>query len=319
MSHPIVLDFERPVVELERKIEELRGLSGGSTDLVAEIERLEEKAEALRTKVFDKLTPWQQVLLARHPERPRPHEVLDAVVEDFVELHGDRIGADDPGVIAGLGYCDRRKVAVLAHGRGRRRGAGRRHTALPSPSGLRKALRLVELAARFELPLINLLDVTDDGAADPRAAALGPPSSDLLAALMRLPSPTVAVVTGEAYGTAAMCFAAVDRLLMLRHAICAPVTPETCAMLELGDADRAEDAATALRLTAEDGQAVGFCDAIVTEPRGGAHRDPAACTESLLAAFRRQLAALADVGAEERIAARQARLETLGQLVAVSG
>jgi len=318
MTLSVVLDFERPVVELERKIEELQGLSAGSADLLGEVARLEKKANALRAKIYGSLSPWQRVQLARHPARPRPHALVPRVIEDFVELAGDRITGDDPGILAGLGYLDRRSVAVLAHGRGRLCGGGRRWTGPPDAGGLRKARRLVDLAQRFSLPLLTFVDVADDERRSGlRAARTAEPLAGLLAALCELESPGVSVITGEAYGAAAMALLAPDRVLMLEYAVCAPLPPERCAIREHGNADRAEQIAASLRLTAEDVRAVGLCDDVVPEPPGGAHRSLEQCAELLGTALRRGLTALESVGTAARLDARRFRLETLGQLVAV--
>ncbi len=318
MTLPVVLDFERPVVELERKIEELQGLAAGSTDLVAEISRLERKAEALRTKVFGNLSPWQRVQLARHPARPRPHDLVKRVVSDFMELQGDRVARDDPGVLAGLGYLERRPVAVLAHGRGRLAPGGRRWTGPPDAGGLRKALRLVDLAQRFELPVITFVDVADDERRSGlRAARTAAPQAELLSALCGLRTPAVSVITGEAYGAAAVALLALDRVLMLEHAVCAPLPPERCAIREHGGTEKTELMAANLRLAAEDIEAVGLCDHVLPEPAGGAHRKPAEAAETVGAALRRQLTVLDALDSPERLEARQERLETLGRLVAL--
>jgi acetyl-CoA carboxylase carboxyl transferase subunit alpha len=305
-------------VELERKIAELSGLAADSADLKAEIDRLEGKAQTLRRKIFGNLTPWQRVQLARHPARPRPHELVGRVIADFVELRGDRVSRDDPGVLAGLGYLQRRAVAVLAHGRGRLAPGGRRWTGPPDAGGLRKALRVVDLAQRFELPVITFVDVADDERRSGlRAARTAEPLAALLAALTELETPGVSVITGEAYGAAAMGLLALDRVLMMEHAVCAPLPPERCAIREHGGVERTERMAANLRLTAEDIKAVGLCDVVLDEPAGGAHRRPEEAADTLAAALRRQLTALDSVEIKDRVEARRDRLETLGQLVAL--
>lgn len=317
MTLPVVLDFERPVVELERKIEELTGLAAGSTDLRAEITRLEKKAEVLRAKVFGNLSAWQRVQLARHPARPRPHELVADVIDDFVELQGDRVTGEDPGILSGLGYLERRAVAVLAHGRGRPVSGSRRWTGPPDAAGLRKARRLVDLAQRFSLPLLTFVDVADDERRSGlRAARTAAPLASLLAALTALDTPVVSVITGEAYGAAAMALLGLDRILMLEHAVCAPVPPERCAIREHGGPERAEQIAKGLRLTAEDVRALGLCDEVISEPPGGGHRHRDQLVETLIAALRRELTALDSVDARDRLAARETRLEELGRLVA---
>ncbi len=316
MTLPVVLDFERPVMELERKIEALAAQAGGSADLLAEITRLERKAKDLRAKIFKKLSPWQRVQLARHPARPRPHDVVPRVIEDFVELQGDRVTGDDPGILAGLGTLDRQGVAVLAHGRGRSVRGGRRWTGPPDAGGLRKARRLVDLAQRFSLPLLTFVDVADDERRSGlRAARTAEPLAGLLTALFELRTPGVSVILGEAYGAAAMALLAMDRVIMLEYAVCAPLPPERCAIREHGEHGQAEAMASSLRLAADDVRAVGLCDDVISEPPGGAHRSHDRAAEIIRTALCRQLTALASVETADRLDARRTRLETLGQLV----
>jgi len=318
MTHPVVLEFERPLVELERKIHEREARGEGGAEHVAELERLRRKADAVRRKILEQLTPWQRVQIARHPGRPRPFEVVSHLVQDFVELSGDRVLGEDAGLVAGLGFLDRRRVALLAHGRGRAGAGGRRWTLPPTAVGLRKASRVVELAARFDLPLITLVDTAADDAVDPLAEArLGPALTELLALLADLPGPSVAVILGEAYGTQGVALALADRILCLEHAVCAPVAPEDCALLEVGDSSRASVAAANLRLTAEDAQTLGFADAVIPEPPGGAHHAPKILHEQLGSTLRRELASLRSRPVEDRLAARRARLQTLTRLIAV--
>lgn len=316
MTRSRTLDFERPIVEIERKIDELRGLAAGTAELAAEIERLERRAEERRAKVFGRLTPWQRVQLARHLARPRPAYLLTRLVDEFTELFGDRHGGDDPGLVAGLGFLDRRPVAVLAHGRGRRVGEGRRWSDPPVAAGLRKACRVAELAGRFDLPLCTVVDVASDGgAAQP---GLGPVLWELGALLAELPTPTCAVITGECYGPLGWALVQADRVLMARYAVAAPVTPETCAATAFARPDQIEAAAASLRLSAEDVHAQGLCDEVLEEPPGGAHRDPGRLASTLATALRRRLGELAAQDPQERIEHRRARLASLGQLIAVS-
>ncbi len=318
MTLSVVLDFERPVLELERKIEDLQGQAARGADLVTEITRLERKAEKLRAKTFKGLSPWQRVQLARHPARPRPHDLVPRVIEDFVELQGDRVTRDDPGILAGLGSLDRRSVAVLAHGRGRPAPGGRRWTGPPDAGGLRKARRLVDLAQRFSLPLVTFVDVADDERRSGlRATRTAEPMAGLLTALMGLGTPSVSVITGEAYGAAAMALMALDRVVMLQYAVCAPLPPERCAIREHGEPGRAEALASTLRLTADDAHAVGLCDDVINEPPGGAHRSHRQAAKSVRVALVRGVTALESVDPAQRLDDRRTRLETLGQLVAV--
>ncbi len=317
MSHPIVLDFERPLLSLERRIHELEARTAADAEDVAELERLRRKADAERRRLQQSLTPWQRVQIARHPGRPRPAELLESLVQDFVELHGDRVEADDAALLCGLGYLQRRRVAVLCHGRGRAGDGDRPLSRLPSAAGLRKAARVVELAARFELPLLTLVDTAFDALPDPaQDAAAGPPLTELATLLLDLPGPSLAVVVGEAYGEIGLGLTVADRVLCLENAICAPVTPERAARVEHGDPSRADELAAPLRLTAEDAQTLGLADAQVPEPPGGAHRDPERLRDELASAVQRELTGLRARPPAERAAGRRARLDALTALVA---
>jgi acetyl-CoA carboxylase carboxyl transferase subunit alpha len=310
MPHPVLLEFERPILELERRIQELQDHPEPGSAVAPELVRLREKAEALRQKVYGALTPWQRVQIARHPSRPRPAELIHKVLEDFVELRGDRATAEDPGLLAGLGFWARQRAAVLAHGRGRTGAFGGPWVAPPSAAGLRKAARLVELAARFGLPLVSLIDTARDGQAEP--APLGPAVAELAALLTDLPTPSVALVLGEAYGEAGLVLAIADRVLACEHSVLAPLAPETVARLEHEDPSRARELAEALRPTAADAVAAGLVDRLVPEPPGGAHHDPEAAVAEVDRAVRRELVALGALAPEARTAGRRARLEALG-------
>lgn len=309
MPHPVLLPFERPLVELERRIQALAEHPEPGGAAAPELARLRQQAEALRQKIYGGLTPWQRVQIARHPSRPRPADVVAAVVEDLVELRGDRASGEDPALLAGLGFWARQRVAVLAHGRGRTGGFGGPLLTLPTAAGLRKAGRLVELAARFRLPLVALIDTPGDDLS--LAAPLGPAVLELGALLADLPTPSVAVVLGEAYGEAGLVLALADRLLACEHAILAPVAPETAAALEHDDPSRAGDLAPTLRPVAGDAVTAGLVDRLVPEPQGGAHRDPGAAIAEVDRAVRRELTTLAAEPAEDRLARRLARWDAL--------
>lgn len=325
--HPVVLAFERPLLALEREIHELEAGSGDRAS-TARLERLRKELATERSAVLEHLTPWQRVQIARHPGRLRPHEVCGQVLEGFLELHGDRISADDPGVVAGLGYLGRRRVAVVGHGRGRPGPDGRGWSQLPSAAGLRKAARVAELAARFQLPLLLLVDTpaarqvdSPEGSASALSSVSPGAASalvDLMGVLLDLPPPSLCVVLGESYGEHGVALMAADRVIFCEHAVCAPAPPEACAAAEIAAAGQPsakpehwEQAAEALGLTAADAVETGLADAVVEEPLGGAHRDPARMRETLQTVLGRDLGALRDADPEARLGARRARWEGL--------
>lgn len=310
MTHPVLLELERPIVELERRIQELETHPEPGAAVSGDLERLRQKAEALRQKIYGNLTPWQRVQILRHPSRPRPTDLVGSALTDVVELRGDRVTGEDPGLFAGLGYWDRQAVAFLGHGRGRSGTSGGPWVAPPTAAGYRKASRLVELAARFGLPLVTAVDSTSDGSDE----TAGPSMVELASLLTDLPTPSVSVLMGEAYGEASLLLALTDRVLALEHCLIAPLAPERVALLSLGDASRAQEAAAALRPTAENAREVGLADHILPEPQGGAHHHRTAAIAEIRAAVRRELQALGALPTETRVETRRARLQGITQL-----
>lgn len=315
--HPVVLTFERPLLALEREIHELEAGAGDRAS-TARLERLRGQLAQERAAVLEHLSPWQRVQVARHPGRVRPFVVCQQVLEGFLELHGDRIAGDDPGVVAGLGYVGRRRVAVVGHGRGRPGPDGRGWSRLPGAAGLRKASRVAELAARFHLPLLLLVDtpamLPEDRAIPPVSPGAAAAVLDLIGVLLDFPPPSLCLVLGESYGEHGAALMAADRVLFCEHAVCAPASPEACAAADAAHAggpaaqpEHWERMAEALELTARDAEQAGLADAVVEEPLGGAHRDPAAMRETLRTVIGRDLGLLRDASAETRLAARRDR------------
>jgi acetyl-CoA carboxylase carboxyl transferase subunit alpha len=270
------LDFEKPLAELEGKIEELRHLAnGGDINIADEVGRLETKVDRLLRQTYAKLTPWQKVQLARHPDRPHGKDYIAGLVTDFTPLAGDRSFAEDHAIIGGLGRFRGRSVVVLAHEKGADTEARVRHNfGMARPEGYRKARRLMELAERFHLPVITFVDTAGaypgiDAEARGQAEAI----ARSVEACLQIKVPLVATVIGEGGSGGAIALAAGNKVLMLEHAVYSVISPEGCASILWRSAENAQDAAEALRLTAQDLLRLGVIDGIVPEPLGGAHRD----------------------------------------------
>ncbi len=279
-----VLDFEQPIVELEDKIAELKQLAiVQNVSVDDEVNRLTEKADRMRNDVFTRLTAWQQVQLARHPQRPYTLDYISACASEFVELHGDRFFADDPAIVGGFMTLNDRRVMVIGHQKGRdTRENIRRNFGMPNPEGYRKANRLMRLAEKFNLPVVTLIDTP--GAypglgAEERGQALA--IAENLKLMASLKVPIVSVVIGEGGSGGALALGVSDRILMLQHAIYSVISPEGCAAILWKDQGKVQEAADALKLTAKHLLSFGIIDRIIPEPPGGAHRDPAAVADTL--------------------------------------
>lgn len=315
MSRKFVMEFERPLVELEEQLAELRRLDvAGTPDLAAEIESLAAEIEKLRHETYAHLTPWARVQIARHPERPKTQDYIAALFTDVIELHGDRVYGDDEAVFAGLGTLDGRRVAILGHRKGKTTKENiRRNFGSPHPEGFRKAMRVMRLADRFGLPIVSFLDTA--GAfpgieAEERGQAWA--IAESLAELARVRVPVVVAGIGEGGSGGALAIGFGDRMIMLENAYYSVSSPEACASILYKDAGRAETTAACLKMTAEDLLRLGIADEIVAEPFGGAHREPA----SVIAAVGERIAAALDVLASTEAAAltdtRYARLRAIG-------
>ena len=274
---PHFLDFERPIAELEGKIEELRHLSTeGGLNIAEEVGRLASQADRLLRQTYAKLTPWQKVLVARHPERPHCRDYLAALVEDLVPLAGDRAFAEDAAVIGGLARFRGHSVVVLGTEKGADTEARVRHNfGMARPEGYRKARRLMRLAEHFGLPVLTFVDTA--GAypgIDAEARGQSEAIASAIETCLDLRVPVVAAVIGEGGSGGAIALAAGNAVLMLEHAIYSVISPEGCASILWRSAENAQDAAEALRLTAQEMLRLGIVDQIVPEPLGGAHRSP---------------------------------------------
>ena len=317
LSEHQVLDFERPVVDLERKIEELTGLSGGQVDFSAEINKLRQKARKLQQEVFAELSATQKVQLSRHPLRPYVLDYIHLLTEEFVELHGDRSFRDDPAIVGGMARFAGREVLVVGHQKGRNtRENLHRNFGMARPEGYRKAMRLMKMAARFRRPIITLIDTP--GAypglgAEERGQAEAIAKS--LQVMASLPTPIISVVVGEGGSGGALALGVADRILMLEYSIYSVITPEGCASILWRDPAKGPEAAKQLKLTAQDLHRLGVCDEIIPEAPGGAHRGPAITAAKVRAALKRHLGELVDVDARELLDLRYAKYRAMGAFV----
>jgi acetyl-CoA carboxylase carboxyl transferase subunit alpha len=309
---PDALDFEQPLLELEIRIAALQATDDPSQ--ADEIARLEERLDRLRQRTYAALTPWQRTQLARHPKRPHTRDWIKLLFDDFTELHGDRLFRDDPAIVAGLARFESRSVVVLGHQKGRdTREKIARNFGMPHPEGYRKALRLMELAARFGKPVISFIDTPG---AYPGLGAEERGQAEAIArnlkAMAALPVPMVCVVTGEGGSGGALAIAMGNRVLMLEYAVYSVISPEGCAAILWGDAGKAPDAAEAMKITASELLRLGVIDGIVPEPVGGAHRDWEGAAGSVRAALREQLALFNGRSREALISERYEKFRRLG-------
>lgn len=314
----IILGFEKPIKELEDKIDELeRAASSGQVGISKEVSRLRSKADKLRLEIFANLDRWQMVQLARHPQRPFALDYIKMISPGFVELHGDRFFRDDLSIVAGLGVWDGRRVAII----GQQKGRGTRENILrnfgmPHPEGYRKALRVMHLAEKFGLPIVTLIDTP--GAypglgAEERGQASA--IAENLFEMAGLNVPTVGVVIGEGGSGGALALGVCDRVYMLKYAIYSVISPEGCASILYRDASKAQIAAEALKLTAKDHLGFGLIDAIIDEPLGGAHNDPAKTCEGIRQTVTAALDELTPMNPDERIELRIDKYARMGRWI----
>jgi acetyl-CoA carboxylase carboxyl transferase subunit alpha len=296
------LDFEKPIAELRTRVAELRDTAdSGSLDIEQEVQKLEAKADRMLRDTYAKLTPWQKTQVARHPQRPHLKDYIAGFVDDFMPLAGDRAFADDQAIIGGLGRIGGRRVMVIGHEKGDDTTTRLKHNfGMAKPEGYRKAIRLMGLADRFGLPVVTLVDTSG---AFPGVQAEERGQAEAIArsteACLALGVPLVAAIVGEGGSGGAVALAAANRVLMFEHAVYSVISPEGCASILWRTAEKAADAADAMKITAQDLQKLGIVDRIVQEPTGGAHRDRAAAVSALGAALGEELDALAPFGATE--------------------
>jgi acetyl-CoA carboxylase carboxyl transferase subunit alpha len=308
------LDFERPLAELEEKIGRLKGMSADQPKSQEEIGKLQKRAQQLRRDIYGRLTPLQTLQIARHANRPSTLDYLGYLVPDFVELHGDRLFADDSAIVGGVGHFEGSPVVVIGHQKGRNvRERVKRNFGMPHPEGYRKAQRLMRMAERFKRPVITFIDTPG---AYPGIGAEERGQSEAIAASLRLmaelATPTIAIVIGEGGSGGALALGVADRILMLEYSVYSVISPEGCAAILWKSPEKTSEAADALKMTAKDLLALGVIDQIISEPTGCAHRDPAAMAASIKQAVAKHLADLADRTAEELIDARYDKFRKMG-------
>jgi acetyl-CoA carboxylase carboxyl transferase subunit alpha len=273
------LEFEKPIAALDQRINELRETAtAGDIDIEPEVARLEAKSAKLLKETYAKLTPWQKTQVARHPERPHFKHYVAGVTDDFMPLAGDRAFADDPAIIGGLARIDGRKVMLIGHEKGDDTASRLKHNfGMAKPEGYRKAIRLMQLADRFDLPVVSLVDTSG---AFPGVQAEERGQAEAIArstsACLSMRSPSVSVVIGEGGSGGAIAIATANRVYMLEHAIYSVISPEGAASILWRDTTRSKDAATNMKITAQDLLDMKIIDAIIPEPLGGAHRGPEA-------------------------------------------
>jgi acetyl-CoA carboxylase carboxyl transferase subunit alpha len=316
-SEPPVLEFERPVVDLERKIDELREFAEKRPELAAQLGALESQVLELQQEIFADLSPWQKVLLSRHPGRPYTLDYLSRLVTGFTELHGDRGFGDDPAIVGGLAWFEGSAVVCIGHQKGRTTKENvNRNFGMPKPEGYRKALRLMELGARFGKPILCFVDTTGaypgvDAEERGQAEAI----AKNLEVMARLPVPIICAVIGEGGSGGALALGVADRILMMEYATYSVISPEGCASILWRDDEKKAEAAAAMKMTAPDLQRLGIVDEVVPEAPGGAHRDFDLTASNLGAALRRHLAELRPLPPEKLVDLRYDKFRQMGAFV----
>jgi acetyl-CoA carboxylase carboxyl transferase subunit alpha len=310
---PDELEFEKPLLELENRIAELRA-SEDALDARDEIAKLEERLGRQQQRIYSSLTAWQRTQIARHPKRPHTLDLVNLLLEDWVELHGDRVFGDDKAIVGGLATFDGEPIVVIGHQKGRdTRENIARNFGMPHPEGYRKALRLMQLAGKFGKPIIAFIDTPG---AYPGLGAEERGQAEAIARNLRemagLPTPIICVVTGEGGSGGALAIGVGNRVLMLEYAIYSVISPEGCAAILWGDGAKAPEAAELMRVTAPDLLKLGVIDGIVPEPVGGAHRNWEATAASLRAALRDQLWQLKSKSGAELIEERHEKFRRIG-------
>lgn len=309
------LDFEKPIAELEARVAELRDTaSNGAIDIDQEIERLEAKSARLLKDTYARLTPWQKAQVARHPERPHFKDYVAGIAEDYLPLAGDRAFADDTAIQGRLARIDGRKVMLIGHEKGSDTASRLKHNfGMAKPEGYRKAIRLMQLANRFDIPVVTLVDTPG---AFPGVQAEERGQAEAIARAteqcLELGVPMVATIVGEGGSGGAVAIASANRVLMFEHAVYSVISPEGCASILWRTADKAAEAAEAMRITAADLKGLGVIDEIIPEPLGGAHRDPADAMATLKSAIVENLDDLAGLSRGELLEQRREKFLAIG-------
>ena len=309
------LEFEKPIAALDTRIAELRATaSAGDIDIDSEVAKLEAKSAKLLRDTYAKLTPWQKTQVARHPERPHFKHYVAELAEDFMPLSGDRAFADDPAIIGGLARIEGHRVMLIGHEKGDDTASRLKHNfGMAKPEGYRKAIRLMQMADRFGLPVVSLVDTSG---AFPGVQAEERGQAEAIArsteTCLELGVPLVAAIVGEGGSGGAVAIAAANRVLMFEHAVYSVISPEGCASILWRTADKAADAAEAMKITAADLQALGVVDRIVPEPLGGSHRAPAEAIAALKSAIVEELDGLSKLDRRQLIEHRRSKFLAIG-------
>ncbi|MBU4346622.1 MAG: acetyl-CoA carboxylase carboxyltransferase subunit alpha [Candidatus Omnitrophica bacterium] len=309
------LDFEKPIIELERKIEELKSFtSAKKIDLSSEVIRLEEKLKQLRKDTYGNLTAWQRVQIARHPLRPYTLDYINMIMSDFIELHGDRSFADDKAIVAGFAKLDNQKIMLIGHQKGRDTKENlRRNFGCAHPEGYRKALRMMQLAEKFNLPIVIFIDtpgaypgVGAEERGQAQAIALN------LKEMIKIAVPIIAIVIGEGGSGGALGIGIADKICVLENAYYSVISPEGCAAILWKDSTKAPEAAEVLKLNAQDLLKMAIIDDVIPEPLGGAHRDPEKIGETLKENIKNNLKELKAIKKDDLLDLRYAKFRKIG-------
>lgn len=318
---PLLLDFEKPLFELENRIEQIRELAKeNGVDVSDQIQQLEGRAIQLRQEIFTNLSPGQRLQLARHPRRPSTLDYIQSISEEWIELHGDRCGGDDPALVGGVGRIQGRPVMMLGHQKGRdTKDNVARNFGMASPGGYRKAMRLMNHANRFKMPILTFID-TPGAWAGLQAEELGQGEAIAynLREMFRLDVPIICTVIGEGGSGGALGIGVGDRLLMFEHAVYTVATPEACAAILWKDAKKSPQAAEALKITAEDLKKLGILDDLLPEPLGGAHGDPLKASHILKTSILRHLSELDTLSPKQRRDLRYQKFRQIGVFLEAS-
>ena len=308
------LDFERPLAEIIEKIEALQAASNEDPELLGQIEKLRKEEEKLKNKIFSKLSTWQKVQVARHPQRPHTSDYIKAVFSDFIELHGDRQFADDQSIIGGIAEIEGNSVMVIGHEKGREtEDKVKRNFGMPQPEGYRKAKRLMQLAERFNLPVITFIDTAGaypgiEGEERGQSEAI----ASNLAVMSKLKTPIIVIITGEGGSGGALAIGVGDHIAILEHATYSVASPEACASIIWRTAEKASDAAEAMKVSAQELIKIKIVDEIIKEPLGGAHRDYKEISESVRSCILKNLGILLSKPLDDLIEARYKKLLEIG-------
>ena len=312
------LEFEKPILELERKIEELKKFtSSENIDLHSEIDRLGQKLDKLKREIFENLTPWQRVQIARHPQRPYTLDYIELITHDFIELHGDRAFSDDRSMVCGLASIDNHRILVIGHQKGRDTNENlMRNFGSSNPEGYRKAMRLMKLAEKFNIPVVTFIDTPG---AYPGVGAEERGQAEAIAYNLRematLKTPIVIFIIGEGGSGGALGIGVGDRVCVLQNSYYSVISPEGCAAILWKDRAKADKAASALKLTAYDLLDFGIIDMIIPEPLGGAHRDPKAAAQNIKSAIIKNIGEISAMSKEEMLEQRYMKFRNMGRFI----